>query len=237
MNKSTPINQIPAIPNQQPFLNESQRQIVTGAQKAVGNMAIPQNTQSMEMANDEEMEIQEALNDINMQINGPPPAAPPPQPPMMQPAVSAAAVNAGMPQIRPPPTPEEEMYMRGAMYVPPNIQQQMQSQQHIMQPQMVSNEHFTMQNQQAMGAPWQQQQQEEMPQQPATFNQILTKFADDVKLAILIVVVVILVHFIPFASFIGKYFAIEKIPYHNIIIIAFVSAVLIILLKNLIIKK
>lgn len=62
-------------------------------------------------------------------------------------------------------------------------------------------------------------------------------FSDDLKLLAVIFFVVFAVHFMPLEAIIGKYIAIEKIPYHDKIINALAIAVLVIVVKNLVLAK
>jgi hypothetical protein len=68
-------------------------------------------------------------------------------------------------------------------------------------------------------------------------KQILTRFADDLKLGAVIFAAIFAVHYIPLEGFIGKYFAIEKIPYHETILRAAAAAIIIILVKNLVLTQ
>lgn len=73
MSKSTPLNQLPSQPmiptaqtNQQQFLNEQQKQMVTQAQQAAQAFTLPQNTQmSTDIITDDDATIQEVLNELN----------------------------------------------------------------------------------------------------------------------------------------------------------------------------
>lgn len=206
MNKSTPLNQLPNNPMMQnTFVNDQQRQIVTNAQQAIGNINMPQNTQVQPDFGDDDAEIQEALNDVNAQLQPQPPPqrmqTPPPQ--MMQ-----------MPQEYNQEVLPHQMI--------PNIPIENQS------------DLMFMQGARAMAHP--QQMLAPAPQKKDWFNMsdFFERFADDVKLAVIIAIVVAAVHFIPFSSLIGKYIAVEKIPYHDIILRAVFAAVVIVAVKNLV---
>lgn len=69
-----------------------------------------------------------------------------------------------------------------------------------------------------------------------TIDMFMTLFADDVKLAVLVFGCVIVAHFIPASSILNKYIAIDKIPYHDVIIRAIICALLVIILKKLLVK-
>lgn len=203
MSKSTPINQLPgqAMPPQGNFINDSQRQMVSGAQAAIGAIGMPQNTQlgGAEFG-DDDAEIQEALNDVNAQISSPGPQ-----------------MNS-IPNI-PIENPSDLMFMQGAQYQMPSPQQQQAPPPVAMQapPAM------------AMPAPAASVKPGQM-----SFNDYLTRFGDDLKLAGVIFLAIIAVHFVPFESLIGKYIALDKIPYHDILIRAFVVAALVVTVKQFI---
>ena len=209
MNKSTPLNQLPNNPMlQNSFVNEPQRQIVTNAQQAVGNMNMPQNTQMLPDGGDDDAEIQEALNDVNAQLMQQ-------QQPQRPPQMMGAATHV---------QESEYMAQQPPQYMPmPNIPIENQAEMMFMQ-----------------GAGPSRYIHAPSPVAPApsfTISDIMTRFADDVKLAVTIATVVAAVHFIPFDSIIGKYFAIENIPYHDIILRAVFAAIIVIVVKNLVLTR
>jgi len=61
-------------------------------------------------------------------------------------------------------------------------------------------------------------------------------FADDIKIALLILTLFILVNFIPVGSILGRYIAVDKIPYHDIILKGLLCAVMFILTKKFVLK-
>lgn len=213
MNKSTPLNQLPNnMMMQNSFVNDQQRHIVTGAQQAIGNQNIPQNTQLQPEIGDDDAEIQEALNDVNAQLQQnfqkqqQSQTRQQIQPIHMMQEPAEYHNQQSFPNI-PIENQEDIMFMQGARYPmqPPMMQQQM------MQPPVNT------------------------PNKDTSFmSEFFTRFADDVKLAVLIAAVVALVYFIPFDSIIGKYFAIEKIPYHDVLLKALFAALIVVTLKNLI---
>jgi len=69
-----------------------------------------------------------------------------------------------------------------------------------------------------------------------TIDMFMTLFAEDVKLAVLVFGCVVVAHFIPASSILNKYIAIDKIPYHDVIIRAIICALLVIVLKKLLFK-
>jgi hypothetical protein len=61
-------------------------------------------------------------------------------------------------------------------------------------------------------------------------------FADDIKIALLILTLFILVNFIPVGSILGRYIAVDKIPYHDIILKGVLCAVMFVLTKKFVVK-
>lgn len=233
MNKSTPINQLPINPMMQnSFVNEPQRQMVTNAQQAIGNHNMPQNTQ---VANDidDDIEIKEALNDVNMQLQmqAPPPPQIPSTPQMSQHQMQEMAKMQNMMPNVPVENPEDVLFMQGAQYhddMNNNHERMMAAQyapSYAMGPQ---GPHPSLSP--SMAPP-------PMPVQYFTLMDYVMRFADDLKLAVIVLGVVIAVHFVPFHTFIGKYISLNNIPYHDILIRGLVAAVVIVLLKNLIVFK
>lgn len=205
MNKSTPINQLPSsIHNQAAFINESQRQIVTNAQNAVGNMNMPQNTQNNIDA-DDDAEIQDALNDVNAQlglqasVSSPPPPPSLPKPPVYSPNIPSIPVE----------NPSDVMFLQGAQYTMPPMQ------------------HASYSPQAPSPVP-------PMTLPTVSYMDYVVRFSNELKLALLVLLAVFAVHFIPFDSMIGKYFAIDKIPYHDILVKAFFTAVIVVTIKALV---
>lgn len=62
----------------------------------------------------------------------------------------------------------------------------------------------------------------------------ITNFTNDIKLVIAIFVLYIVIEFLPIESVLGKYIAIDKIPYHKILLRAVLFAGFFILLKKFI---
>jgi hypothetical protein len=194
MNKSTPINQLPANNGQQGnFINDQQRQMITQAQQAIQTSTFPQNTQiSADLANDDDPTIQEVLNQFNPQQQNP-------------------DINF--------------LHQQQVMAQAQAQQQQIQQQQLFAQ----------------LQAAQAQQQQQFSPQEivPPNLNNVimdgyLNHITGDIKLAAVIFTIYIIVNFIPIESIISRYFPIDKIPYHQIILRASLAASLFMLVKKLI---
>ena len=78
-----------------------------------------------------------------------------------------------------------------------------------------------------------------LPQTPDFFTSIrnLVYFSEDLKLMAIVFFVVFAVHFVPLEAIVGKYIAIERIPYHDKLLRAIVIAVLVVVVKNLFLSK
>jgi hypothetical protein len=85
--------------------------------------------------------------------------------------------------------------------------------------------------------PSQQQQQQYMAStqpQPFSTKMFMNILKSEVKLIGLVFVAVILVHFVPFHTYVGRYLAIYKIPYNEIILRAIVASLIVVIGKKLI---
>lgn len=65
----------------------------------------------------------------------------------------------------------------------------------------------------------------------------IVNFAQDIKNAIVIFFVVIIIHFIPLHKYIARYFTIEKIPYHVIILRALMAVFFFIAINKFVLNK
>jgi hypothetical protein len=72
----------------------------------------------------------------------------------------------------------------------------------------------------------------QMMVQPQEIQNYMLYFADDLKLAGLVFTITILVHFIPIDKYVSKYFNIQNIPYHEIILRAIMIALFVVLIKK-----
>jgi len=220
MNKSTPLSQLPtAIQNQNAFVNDQQKQIITNAQQAINNINMPQNTQiPTDLVNDDDTTIQEVLNHINSGHAS-------------QSNQAGHAGQAGQTghagQVLSPP---HQMSMSPSPPLPLELQNQMYMQSQIDQSmlQNILNQHQLMN-----------------PPPPSistptyhhdTIGMFLHIFGDDMKLAVLVLSAFIVVHFLPLGNIIGKYIALDKIPYHDILLKALLATVVVILFKKMILK-
>lgn len=220
MNKSTPLAQLPNTNTMQnqTFVTDQQRQYINQAQNAISNSHMPQNTQiSADIINDDDIVVQDILNQIN------------------------ANTDNSQQQQQNEPTPQQIQQMNQQMMMQQLATQQQQNMIASQQQQSGNNGMFIPQSQQqamllaqlnSMGGsnPYENIIQNS---HPTEFKDYLVLFADDLKLASLVFIVVILVHFIPVDKFLSRYFAIDKIPYHEVLLRAIMSALLIIIIKKL----
>lgn len=204
MNKSTPIAQLPNNNQSQQFVNDQQRQIITQAQQAItNNTNVPQNTQ---LSSDIVMNDDDAVvQDILNQIN----------------SSNNTEPNQDINQLA-----NQQLLQHlasqaaAAQQIPYNnmtaqMQQIQQMQQMPNQYQPNPFENLLVQN------------------QPSTYSTFLSLFVDDAKLAVLIFTCVIIAHFLPLERLVGKYIALDKIPYHDIIFRAIVVTLFVIIIKKL----
>ena len=198
MNKSTPLSQLPNASQQQNnFVNDQQKQMITSAQTAIQNIQMPQNTQiPPEIMNDDDVTIQEVLNQINSQkSNGSPPPS------------QTISAPASQPSQMPPMFEQFQMNNNDYFSPPPS----MMGMSMPSMPPMPS-----------------------MPSPSHNVDMFVNFFADDIRLAGLILSVYISVNFIPIGALLGKYFAIDKIPYHDILLKGLLCATIVVFAKKMI---
>jgi hypothetical protein len=210
MNKSTPINQLPS-QNSSPniFVNDQQRQIITQAQQAINNSTMPQNTQlSNEIINDDDLAIQDMLNNLNSQ-------------------------------------PQDIQQIQQIQQLQQLQQQQLQQQQHMQQQQHYQQQDDYLSRVAAMSHMMQPQlsQPQQLPQLSQTqqffksgglTDQFAQLMSTELKIAGIVFIAVILVQLVPFTQYISKYIAVEKIPYHDILLKAMIATFIVIIIKKLI---
>jgi len=206
MNKSTPINQLPS-QNSSPniFVNDQQRQIITQAQQAINNSTMPQNTQlSNEIINDDDLAIQDMLNNLNSQ----------PQDIQQIQQIQQLQQMQQMQQMQ----QQQQHYQQQDDYL-----SRVAAMSHMMQPQAS-----------------QQQILQQLPQSQQFFKsggiaeQFTHLMSNELKLAGVVFIAVILVQLIPFTQYISRYIAVEKIPYHDILLKAMIATFIVIIIKKLI---
>ena len=218
MNKSTPINQLPTQLNAQPtFVNDQQRQMITQSQQAAGNIPMPQNTQNQpEMLNEDDGVIQDMLNNLN---NG-----------------GGSAQEVAQNQY----IQQQQMLQQQQQ----QQQQQLMQQEELMRIAAMNNMNIN-QLMGGYGPPGYSQPSQAMPsyaeqpmQAPVVSGglaaQFTALFTNELKLAGLVFMVVLAVQFIPFHRYISRYIAIDKIPYHDIVLRAMIASFVVIICKKLI---
>ena len=205
MNKSTPLSQLPSnLQNQNTFVNDQQKQMITNAQQAIQTVNLPQNTQvHQDMMNDDDATIQEVLNHINAS---------------QQPAQQPTQQHFNSPQMQMP----QQMDIQQQLYQQPQQQMDQYIMQNMMNPNMMnmntSSSHNTL-----LG-------------HSSNIDMFFHIFADDIKVAILIVSLFVLVNFIPVGATLGRYIAVDKIPYHDVILKGVLCAILFLLTKKFVVK-
>ena len=159
---------------------------------------------------EDEATIQEVLNQINMQNAGAQQAAIAPQVPQIPPQPQLPLGAGAM-----PPQP---------LYQPPMQQYPSAQDLYNMQQGMLAATSASsgMIPQASIGT--------------GTVDMFMTLFADDVKIAALVFGSVIVAHFVPAGSILNRYIAIDKIPYHDVILRAIICALLVVILKKLLFK-
>lgn len=222
MNKSTPLNQLPSVGGQNVFVNEQQRQMVMQAQSAVNAIPIPQNTQiAVDGGNEDDATIQEVLNQIHGGGSGGQVGADEPMM-MMNQMMNMDA-----------PAPQTKQPMMTPQIMAPQITPQMFPAPMVQAPPQPQLDPYT-----------QTQYMGQFPPQPQPIVDplqnhgdgsvlgFLTAIAEDVKFASFIFILFIIVHFIPLDKFLMKYFALDKIPYYDVILKAVMAFVAVIVFKK-----
>jgi hypothetical protein len=205
--------------------------MITNAQAAIQTMNLPQNTQaSSDIMNDEDPTIQELLNQINT-----------PQ------------ANQNIHNLQNPNSIQtyniqnalgqggqggQGGNISGSGTLPPNILSQMGMQQNI---QGFQNEYPGDNYNQQYNMPYLPTLQntnvpQQQPTQTGGLDLFLNFFGDDIKIALIVLVVVIVVNFVPISGMLGKYIAIDKIPYHDILLKGILAALLVIIIKKIVFK-
>lgn len=209
MNKSTPINQLPSqnVPQQNIFVNDQQRNMITQAQQAIGNSTLPQNTQlPSEVINEDDTAIQDMLNNLSSQQD----------------------------------TQSHQQQM------PPVYSSQVQSpQEELMRFAAMNNLNINQLNSLMSGygpPPFMRSMQDSPPPPPSFYKQsqqgymkqLTHIFSSEMKLAGLVFLVVIVIQLLPLHKYIGRYIAVDRIPYHDVLLRAIVAALLIVITKKLV---
>lgn len=209
MNKSTPINQLPVQQGSQPsFVSDQQRNMITQAQQAIGNSTMPQNTQlQSEILNEDDSVIQDMLNNL----------------------------NSSQPDAQLPSYIQQHQQQQQQQQQMQQNQLQQQQQDELMRLAAMNNLNI---NQLMSGygpnpSGSYTTPSIVMPQVNNYTKQFTGLFTNEIKLIGIVFLVVIVVQFIPIHQYVGRYISIEKIPYHDIILKASLTASLVVILKKL----
>lgn len=229
MNKSTPLNQLPSATAQPSFINEQQKQMITNAQAAIQTMNLPQNTQtSADIINDDDPTIQELLNQINVPQNGGNQNIQTLQQPAYQPNIQMGQMGqmsqmGQLNQMGQVNQLSHQISQPGTQNTP--------SQQSI---QGFQNDYTGDYLQQYISMSNTNQQTPTItPPLSNNFELFLNFFGEDIKIALIVLMVVIIINFIPISGILGKYIAIDKIPYHDILLKGILAALLVTIIKKI----
>lgn len=134
---------------------------------------------------------------------------------------------------------QQQMQQEYPSYQQLQISQQQQQQAQVPAQQMQYVPHPATQQMQQMQPPqmdYMMMQQLQNSATPSSFEIFLQFFAEDIKLASIIFLVVIIILFVPIGQVLNKYIAIDKIPYHDVLLKAVLISITVVLIKKLIVK-
>lgn len=231
--RSTPINQLPNQNTQNVFVNDQQRNMVIQAQNAISQLQLPQNTQQTLEHDEDDNTIQEVLNQIQSTNT---------QDAQYQQQIQQMQQIQQLQQMQQMQQLQKESIQ--APQLPPQIMSQNsnlqtpQLQQFIQLPQQVPTPVYD-----NLGGVSQ------LPPQPQVIHDpldhvseggvfaIITSITEDVKFAAFIFLLFVIVHFIPIDKFLMRYFAIDKIPYYDVLLKGLVAFVVVIVFRKLFANK
>lgn len=174
-------------------------------QLPVTQLPMPQNTQ---LGNDPILDDDSAIQDILNQINA-----------------SGGVGGGGGTSSAPGPNMNEQNMIQQMQYE--NMQKQQQQQQLL---NMAAAGNMNINN---LQAPQTQNLENLLVQNNMNYKSFFNMFTDDMILAGIVFVCVIVNHFIPFDKFVGKYFSLDKIPHHQLIFSALSIASLVLFIKKI----
>ena len=229
--RSTPINQLPNMNNQNTFVNDQQRNMVMQAQNAISQLQIPQNTQQPAENDEDDNTIQEVLNQIHSTGS---------QDNQYQQQLQQMQLQQQMQQLQQMQMQKDSIQQ--APQMPPQMMQQAAPQQMpqiIQMPQMTTQPQFDIMAalSQTNGPAHSQPAASTIPDPLEGNNEsglfgIITSITEDVKFAAFIFVLFVVVHFIPIDKFLLKYFSIDRIPYYDILLKGLVAFVAVIVFRK-----
>jgi hypothetical protein len=166
--------------------------------------------------NEDDATIQDVLNQINGGAND-------------SSESSTHMMNMQMNTMQQPTMPPQVMT--------PQMTPQMMSQHVIQKPQQPSYEQYmSMNGYMGQYPPQPQNHNIQDMENDGSIMSFITNITDDIKLAAFVFVLFIAVNFIPVDKYLSKYFAIDKIPYYDIITKAIIAFIAVIVLKKMILK-
>lgn len=196
---------ISQLPNtSQNFVNDQQKLMITQAQQAIQNSTFPQNTQ---ISADITNDDDPTIQEVLNQFNN---------------------------------NNNEQAQLLAQAQVQAQLQLQAQAQAQAQMAQLQSQAAHEQANQIYSQMQAQQQAQsininpQIIPPSSTILGGYITNFTNDIKLIIAIFVLYIVIEFLPIETVLGKYIAIDKIPYHKILLRALLFAGFFILLKKFI---
>lgn len=214
--RSTPINQIIPQQNGQStnFINDQQRQIVMNAQNAINTMQMPQNTQQpLDVSSlDDDQTIQDVLNQIHTE-NG---------------ASSQSEAHAKLP-VMPPQLLTS--HVTPQMIPTPVVQATPQ-----VSPSQLDFNQMTNQFSNSLAQPQPMYIDPLQNHDESSIFSLVSSLAEDLKIAGLIFLLFVIVHFVPVDKLFMKYFALDRIPYYDIILKALVAFIVVILFRKVFAK-
>lgn len=225
--RSTPINQLPNVNAQTMFVNDQQRNMVMQAQNAISQLQLPQNTQQTVEHDEDDNTIQEVLNQIQSTNS---------QDTQYQQQLQQLQQMQQMQQLQQMQMQTENLQ---APQMPPQLMQQPSTNQNPQIPQIIQLPQQTplpMYDNVSQFQPQNIIDPLEQGNDGGIFA-IVTSITDDVKFGAFIFLLFVVVHFIPIDKFLMRYFAVDRIPYYDILLKGLVAFVIVIIFRKVFMVK
>jgi hypothetical protein len=226
--RSTPLNQLPNANGQNVFVNDQQRNMVMQAQSAISQLQMPQNTQQPMDNDEDDNTIQEVLNQIQSTNN---------QDTQYQQQLQQMQQMQQMQQLQ--QMQQMQMQKEGGSQSAPQLPPQLMQQSAHQMPQVIQ-----------LPQPFDLSQlAPQLPPQPTNIQDpleggndggvfaIITSITEDIKFGAFVFILFVIVHFIPIDKFLMKYFAIDRIPYYDVLLKALVAFVAVIVFRKLFVNN
>lgn len=234
--RSTPLNQLPNVNNQNVFINDQQRNMVMQAQTAISQLQLPQNTQQPLENDEDDNTIQEVLNQIHS-TGG--------QDAQYQQQLQQMQQMQQMHQLQQMQQQLQKENMQQVPQMPPQLMQQgvpPQMPQIIQLPQTLAPSQYDLMAALSQAGSPMPNAGSSIPDPLEGTNDggifsIITSIAEDVKFAAFIFILFVIVHFIPIDKFLLKYFSIDRIPYYDILLKGLVAFVAVIIFRKFFASK